>query len=85
MLQAGKTPPSDCQLGRVKYLNDVIAQDHRFVKQKARASRCFKSFRTAERTLEGIESMNTVRKGQVERLAGRDARGQAKFVASLFQ
>ena len=34
--------------------------------------------------MEGIESMNMMRKGQVKRLAGNDARGQAKFVASWF-
>ena len=69
----------------VKYLDNVIEQDHRFVKKKVRASQCFKSFHTAERTLEGIEAVNTIRKGQVKRLSGSDALGQAKFVASLFQ
>ncbi len=62
----------------------MIEQDHRFVKKKVRASQCFKRFHTAERTLEGIESVNMMRKGQVKRLAGSDARGQAKFVALLF-
>ena len=76
--------PKDCQLRRVKYLNNVIEQDHRFIKKKVRASQCFKSFHTAERTLEGIEAVNMMRKGQVKRLAGNDARGQAKFVTSLF-
>ncbi|MET0649711.1 MAG: DDE-type integrase/transposase/recombinase [Pyrinomonadaceae bacterium] len=42
------------------------------------------SYSQAERTLEGIEAMNMMRKGQVKRLAGSDAQGQAKFVASLF-
>ena len=77
--------PKDCCLRRVKYLNNVIEQDHRFIKKKVRASQCFKSFRTAERTLEGIEAMNMIRKGQVKKLAGSDARGLAKFVLSLFQ
>ena len=63
----------------------VIEQDHRFIKKKVRASQCFKSFHTAERTVEGIESLNIMRKGQIKRLAGSDAMGQAKFVASLFQ
>jgi transposase-like protein len=76
--------PKDCKLRRVKYLNNVIEQDHRFIKKKVRASQCFKSFHTAERTLEGIESINMIRKGQVKRLDVRDAVGQAKFVASLF-
>ena len=69
----------------MKYLNNVIEQYHRFVKKKVRASQCFKSIHTAERTLEGIEAVNMMRKGQVKRLAGSDAQGQAKFVASLFQ
>jgi transposase-like protein len=69
----------------VKYLNNVIEQDHRFIKKKVRASQRLKSFHTAERTLEGIEAVNMMRKGQVKRLAGNDARWQATFVASLFQ
>jgi IS6 family transposase len=82
--QAERIVPRDCKLRRVKYLNNVIEQDHRFVKKKMRALQCFKSFHTAERTLEGIEAVNMMRKGQVKRLAGSDAQGQAKFVASLF-
>ena len=82
--QAERIVPQDCKLRRVKYLNNVIEQDHRFIKKKVRASQCFKSFHTAERTLEGIESINMLRKGQVNSLAGSDARGQATFVASLF-
>ena len=76
--------PKDCKLRRVKYLNNVIEQDHRCIKKKVRASQCFKSFHTAERTPERIEAVNMIRKGQVKRLAGCDAQGQATFVASLF-
>jgi transposase-like protein len=82
--QVERIVPKDCKLRRVKYLNNVIEQDHRFIKKKVRALQCFKSFHTAERTLEGIEAMHMVRKWQVKRLAGSDARGQAKFVESLF-
>ncbi len=46
---------------------------------------CFRTFHTGERTLEGIEALHMMRKGQVKRLTGQDAQGQAKFVASLFQ
>ncbi len=82
--QEERIVPKDCKLRRVKYLHNVIEQDHRFIKQKVRASQCFKSFHTAERTLEGIEAMPMMRQGQVKRLAGSDAQGQATFVASLF-
>jgi transposase-like protein len=83
--QTERLVPPDCKLRRVKYLNHVIEQDQRFITKKVRASQCFKSFHTAERTLEGIEAMNMIRKGQVKRLAGNDARGQATFVSALFQ
>src|SRR2546423_1389909 len=82
--QVEKIVPSDCKLRRVKYLNNVIEQDHRFIKKKVRASQCFKRFDTAERTLEGIEAVNMIRKGQVKRLAGSDSQRQAKIVAALF-
>jgi hypothetical protein len=49
-----------------------------------RASQCFKTFHTAERSIEGIEAINMVRKGQFKSLSGGDAQGQAKFVESLF-
>jgi transposase-like protein len=82
--QVERVVPKDCKLRRVKYLNDVIERGHRFIKKKVRASRCFKSFHTAERTLEGIEAMRMMRKGQVKRSAGSEAQGQPTFVASRF-
>lgn len=83
--QDEKVLPKDCTLRRVKYLNNIIEQDHRFIKKKLRASQCCKRFHTAERTLEGIEAVNMIRKGQVKRLDSSDAVGQAKFVESLFR
>lgn len=79
-----KVLPRDCKLRRVKYLNNMIEQDHRFIRRRWRAVQCFRSFHAVERTIEGVESMHMMRKGQVKRLDGRDAIGQAKFVASLF-
>lgn len=46
---------------------------------------CFRSFHTAERTIEGVEAAHMMRKGQVKRLEGRDTAGQAKFIESLFR
>ena len=83
--QIEKVLPKDCRLRRTKYLTNIVEQDHRFIQRRWRAMQCFRSFHTAERTLEGIEAMHMIRKGQVKRLDGRDAVGQAKFVASLFQ
>ena len=79
-----KVLPSDCKLRRVKYLNNVFEQDHRAIRRRWRAMQCFRSFHTAERTLEVIEAMHMMRKGQVKRLDGRDSIGHVKFVESLF-
>ena len=46
--------------------------------------RCFRSFHTAEEAGEGVEDLHMMRREQVKRLDGRDAIGQAKFVANLF-
>ena len=78
-----KVLPFDCKLRRVKYLNNVIKQDHRAIRRRWRAAQCFRSFHTAERTIEGVEALHMLKKGQVKRLDGRDAVGQAQFVASL--
>jgi transposase-like protein len=80
-----KVLPGDCKLRRTKYLTNIVEQqDHRFIRRRWRAMQCFRSFHTAERTLEGVEALHMMRKGQVKRLDGRDAVGQAMFVESLF-
>jgi transposase-like protein len=79
-----KVLPADCKLRRAQYLNNVIEQDHRFIRRRWRAMQCFRSFHRAERTLEGVEAAHMMRKGQVKKLDGRDAVGQARFVQSLF-
>jgi transposase-like protein len=79
-----KILPPDWKLRRVKYLNNVIEQDHRAVRRRWRAMQCFRSFHTAERALEGVKALHMIRKGPVKRIGGRDARGQARLVASLF-
>ena len=73
------------RLRQVKYLNNIVEQDHRRVKRQARPGLGFGSFWTARRTLAGYEVMAMVRKGQVRRIGGRDMRAQATFVAELFE
>ena len=51
---------------QVKYLNNIVEQDHRGVKRVTRPMLGFKSFHTARRTLVGIELMHMLRKGQWE-------------------
>jgi transposase-like protein len=51
---------------RVKYLNNIVEQDHRFIKKITRPMLGFKSFLSAEQTLKGIEAMHMIKKGQAE-------------------
>jgi putative transposase len=50
----------------VKYLNNVVEQDHRAVKRVTRPMLGFKSFEAAQSTLVGIELMHMLRKRQLE-------------------
>ena len=73
------------RLRQVKYLNNIVEQDHRRVKRLIRPGLGFGGFWTARRTLAGYEVMAMMRKGQVRKVGGRDMRAQASFVAELFQ
>jgi IS6 family transposase len=78
------TLPPPCELRQVKYLNNLVEQDHRFIKRLVRPGLGFFSFETAWRTLQGYEVMNIIRKGQVNGGDKGDVRGQVTFIASLF-
>jgi IS6 family transposase len=73
------------KLRQVKYLNNIIEQDHRRIKRLTRPGLGFGSFQTARRTVAGFEAMAMIRKGQVTRIKGNDMKAQSEFVASLFQ
>src|SRR3990170_2060303 len=47
-----------------RYLNNVVEQDHRAIKQRCASMRGLKSFRSAAVTLAGIELAHRIRKGQ---------------------
>ncbi len=51
---------------QVKYLNNIVEQDHRAVKRVTRPMLGFKAFEAAQRTLAGIELMHMIRKRQLE-------------------
>jgi len=50
---------------QVKYLNNVVEQDHRSVKRVTRPMLGFKSFEAAQGMLVGIELMHMLKKGQM--------------------
>ena len=48
-----------------KYLNNIVEQDHRFIKRITRPMLGFKAFHSAAATLAGIEAAHMIRKGQL--------------------
>jgi IS6 family transposase len=65
-------------------LNNLVEQDHRFIKRLVKPGMGFFSFETAGKTLQGYESMNMIRKGQVHGVEKRNVTGQISFIARLF-
>ena len=83
-LKAAGILPEAAELRQVKYLNNLIEQDHRFIKRLVKPGMGFFSFETAWRTLQGYEVMHMIRKGQMHGVAKGDITGQIAFIARLF-
>ena len=76
--------PKSCKRRPSRYMNNIVEQDHRFIKRRVKPGLGFSSFPTAWRTLRGYEVMNMIRKGQMEGAAKGDLIAQNTFVAGLF-
>ncbi len=83
-LKAEGIIPDPCELRQSKYLNNLVEQDHRFIKRLVKLGMGFFSFETAWRTLQGYETMNMLRKGQIRGVEKRDSMKQVALIASLF-
>ena len=83
-LKAEGAIPEGCELRQVKYLNNIVEQDHRFIKRRVKPGLGFFSPETAWNTLQGYEVMNMVRKGQMRGVEQGDIMGQIAFISSLF-
>jgi putative transposase len=57
---------AEIELRQVKYLNNVVEQDHRAIRRQVRPMMGFKSFWSAVATVAGIELMHMIRKGQLK-------------------
>ena len=76
--------PRRVRLRQCKFLNNVIEQDHRLSKKRTWLAKGYKTFPSARRTLDGIETMHMIRKGRVRRVAKKNVMAEASFVAKLF-
>jgi len=76
--------PGDSNQAEFVICYQSIEQDHRTVKKRVWLAKGYGSFQSAWRTLQGIETVDMIRKGRVRWLAKRDAACQAYFIAELF-
>jgi len=68
---------------QVKYLNNIVEQDHRAVKRVTRPMLGFKAFDAAQATLAGIELMHMLKKQQLVVEAGTKGLTAAEQFFSL--
>jgi transposase, IS6 family len=84
VLQQERALPEICLLRQRKYLNNVVEQDHRFVKRRVNPGLGFGALYTAQRTIQGYEAMHMVHKGQLEGMSKRDVLAQNRIIDQLF-
>ena len=83
-LKNSGTLPEETELRQVKYLNNMVEQDHRGFKHLINPGMSFGSFNSARRTIKGYEAMNMIRKGQIQDVEKGDVMGQICFINQIF-
>lgn len=82
-LKKEKKMPVGIQIRQVKYLNNMMEQDHRFIKKRVHSMLELKFFRTVKSILSGIEAMHIIKKRQLT-LQDNSVQDQVKFIHQLF-
>lgn len=82
-LKEGKSMPEGIQIRQVRYLNNIVEQDHRFIKKRIRTTLGLKSFRTAKQIIAGIEAMHMVKKAQTSQ-GEKSVQNQVNCIHELF-
>ena len=65
-INQGYAAAQQIEIRQNKYLNNMIEQDHRFIKKRTRPMLGFKSFNGARQTIKGIEIVHMIIKGQLK-------------------
>ena len=83
-LQDEKLISLESKLRQVKYLNNGIENDHKSTKRKSRYRQWYQSFDTASKTVDGMEAMRMLQKGQIKFIAKGSVCAQNNFINGLF-
>ncbi len=59
------TEDEQIEIHQNKYLNNIMEQDHRFIKKRTNPMLGFKNFQSAKITITGIENIRMIQKGQI--------------------
>ena len=73
-----------CRCRTAPYLNNIIEQDHRFIKKRITASLGFRSTEGACRTIAGYGAMHAIRKGQIRWVVKGDPITQRQLIHTIF-
>ena len=82
-LKKEKSIPDGMQLRQQKYLNNIVEQDHRFIKKRVRSMLGLKTFRTAKQIICGVEAMHMLKKGQLQQ-GVKSVQNEIEFIHKLF-
>jgi transposase-like protein len=69
----------EIEIRQIKYLNNLVEQDHRSIKRIVQPMMGFKSFPSARVTLQGIELMHMIKKGQMISIDGQALSAAEQF------
>ena len=69
----------EIEIRQIKYLNNLVEQDHRSIKRIVQPMMGFKSFPSARVTLQGTELMHMIKKGQMISIDGQALSAAEQF------
>lgn len=75
--------PRHCRHRPMPYWNNIVEQDHRFVKKRLVAKQGFRALPAARRTLDGDQAIHRMRKGQVRWWPSRDVLLHNRYIEPL--
>ncbi|PEP54606.1 DDE-type integrase/transposase/recombinase, partial [Bacillus pseudomycoides] len=82
-LKEEKHMPEGIKIRQVRYLNNIVEQDHRFIKKRVRSMLGLKSFKIATSILSGVEAMHMIKKEQID-LRNQSVQNQKEFIHQVF-
>ncbi len=62
LININKTPSQKIEIHQIRYLNNILEQDHEFIKKSAKLSLSFKSFYLARANIDVIENIKMIQK-----------------------